>query len=279
MTTTLAAPAARTATPTARTSFASMTKAEWISLTSLRGNTIALVIGAVLVIAPAAGFAFLYGKDVQDAGGDLSQVPWVPSIAGLSGQGLMFGIAVAALIGAAAIAKEHTTGSLRTQLTAAPRRFTLILAKATVVALTVFIATVAILAIAFLAALAVGSIYGLPVGVDDFFFDLVLPILGGGFFAAATSVFALGLGALLRSETWAVTLSLVVLYVLPVLIMTVPWSWAHDVYDVLLFNTGAAISTPIASFTAAYFGDLLITLAWAAVAFFGGAAVMNRKDA
>jgi len=279
MTTTLAAPAARTATPTARTSFASMTKAEWISLTSLRGNTIALIIGAVLVIAPAAGFAFLYGKDVQNAGGDLSQVPWVPSIAGLSGQGLMFGIAVAALIGAAAIAKEHTTGSLRTQLTAAPRRFTLILAKATVVALTVFIATVAILALAFLAALTVGSVYGLPVGVDDFFFDLVLPILGGGFFAAATSVFALGLGALLRSETWAVTLSLVVLYVLPVLIMTVPWSWAHDVYDVLLFNTGAAISTPIASFTAAYVGDLLITLAWAAVAFFGGAAVMNRKDA
>jgi ABC-2 type transport system permease protein len=279
MTTTLAAPAARTTTIHARTSFASMMKAEWISLTSLRGNTIALVIGALLVIAPAAGFALLYGKDVHDAGGDLSQVPWVPSIASLSGQGIMFAIAVAALVGAASIAKEHSTGSLRTVLTAAPRRFTLIAAKATVVAATVFVSAIIVLALAFLAALAVGSIYGLPVGIENAFFDLVLPILGGGVFAAATAVFALGLGALLRSETWAVTLSLVVLYVRPVIVMSLPWSWAHDVYDVLLFNTGSTLAGSIDAFTSGYFRDLIITLAWAGVAFFGGAAVMNRKDA
>lgn len=279
MTTTLAAPAARTTTVSARTGFASMVKAEWISLTSLRGTTISLIIGALLVIAPAAGFAFLYGKDLQGAGGDFTAAPWVPSVVALSGQGIMFGIAVAALIGAASIAKEHSTGSLRTQLTAAPRRFTLIAAKATVVALSVFVATVVLLAVSFLAALAVGSIFGLTSGVDDVFFDLVLPILGGGVFSAAVAVFSLGLGAMLRSETWAVTLSLVVLYVLPVLIMTVPWPWAHDVYDVLLFNTGASIASPIDSFTSDYVIDLVITLVWAAVAFFGGAAVMNRKDA
>ena len=278
MTTTLAAPAAHTTIP-ARTSFASMMKAEWINLSSLRGNVIALIIGVFLVVAPAAGFAFLYGKDVQDAGGDLSQVPWAPSIVSLSGQGLMFAIAVAALVGAAAIAKEHSTGSLRTTLTAAPRRFTLIAAKATVVAVTVFISAVVALLLAFLAALAVGSIFGLPVGIESGFYDLVVPIIGGGIFAAATAVFALGLGALLRSETWAVTFSLIVLYVLPIIIMTLPWSWAHDVYDVMLFNTGSTISGPIDSFTGDYFVDLVVTLAWAGVAFFGGAAVMNRKDA
>jgi len=279
MTTTLAAPAARTTTVTARTGFASMMKAEWISLTSLRGNTISLIVGALLVIAPAAGFAFLYGKDLQDAGGDLTAVPWVPTIAQLSGQGIMFAIAVAALVGAASVAKEHSTGSLRTQLTAAPRRFTLIAAKATVVAATVFVSAVVLLGLAFLAAFAVGSLYGLETGIDNPFFGLILPILGGGVFSAAVAVFALGLGAMLRSETWAVTLSLVVLYVLPVLIMTVPWPWAHDVYDALLFNTGASIASPIDSFTGDYVVDLVITLAWAGVAFFGGAAVMNRKDA
>jgi ABC-2 type transport system permease protein len=191
----------------------------------------------------------------------------------------MFAIAVAALVGAASIAKEHSTGSLRTVLTAAPRRFTLIAAKATVVAATVFVSAIIVLALAFLAALAVGSIYGLPVGIENAFFDLVLPILGGGVFAAATAVFALGLGALLRSETWAVTLSLVVLYVLPVIVMSLPWSWAHDVYDVLLFNTGSTLAGSIDAFTSGYFRDLIITLAWAGVAFFGGAAVMNRKDA
>lgn len=279
MTTTLAAPAAHTTTLPARTSFASMMKAEWISLSSLRGNVIALIIGVFLVVAPAAGFAFLYGKDVQDAGGDLSQVPWAPSIVNLSGQGLMFAIAVAALVGAAAIAKEHSTGSLRTTLTAAPRRFTLIAAKATVVAVTVFVSAVVALLLAFLAALAVGSIFGLPVGIESGFYDLVVPVIGGGIFSAATAVFALGLGALLRSETWAVTFSLIVLYVLPIIIMTLPWPWAHDVYDVMLFNTGSTISSPIDSFTGDYIVDLVVTLAWAGVAFFGGAAVMNRKDA
>ncbi|MFP3786261.1 hypothetical protein SB769_34210, partial [Burkholderia sp. SIMBA_024] len=73
MTTTLAAPAARTATPTARTSFASMTKAEWISLTSLRGNTIALIIGAVLVIGSVMLTTAVSRAALPRDAGDLAQ--------------------------------------------------------------------------------------------------------------------------------------------------------------------------------------------------------------
>ena len=278
MTTTLAAPAARTTTTT-RTGFATLMRAEWISLTSLRGNTISLIAGAFLLIAPAAGFAWLYGRDLQNAGGDLSQVPWVPGIASLSSQGMMFAIAVAALVGAASIAKEHSTGSLRTQLTAAPKRLSLICAKMTVVAITVFVSTIVMLLVSFLAAYAVGAIYGMPVGIDNVFFDFILPTLGSALFATAVAVFALGLGAMLRSETWAVTLSLIFLYVAPMIIMQLPWSWAADVSDFLLFNTGGALTMPITEFTSSYIVDIIVTIAWGAIAFFGGAAVMARKDA
>src|SRR5690606_41231069 len=128
-------------------------------------------------------------------------------------------------------------------------------------------------------ALGIGKIYGLTVGIYNVLLDFIVPLVGGGFFAACTAVFALGLGAMLRSETWAVTLSLLVLYIVPVIVISLPWEWAINVYEVMLFNTGSAVASPIDSFTSSYLGDVLVTLAWAGVAFFGGAAVMNRKDA
>jgi len=272
-----AAPAPRQAT--SRVTFGSLVRAEWIALSSLRGNLISWIIGTVLVILPAGAFAAVYGAQYSDSGQDPTMLEWLPSVGEISMNGFFFAIAMAVVIGSAAFAKEHTTGSLRTVLSAAPKRFGVISAKALVVATATFAATLVAFALAFAAAWIVGGAFGLPTGVDDVVFGAILPMVGVGIFAAATAVFTLGVAAMLRSETWAVTSALVFVFILPMILATLPWSWGPAVSDVLLGTTGQNLAVAHTAITGELVLDLVLTIAWGAVAFFGGAAVMNRRDA
>jgi len=264
---------------TGRVTFSSLVRAEWIALSSLRGTVISWIIGTVLVILPAAAFAAVYGAQYTDSGHDPAMLEWLPSVGDISMNGFFFAIAMAVVIGSAAFAKEHTTGSLRAVLSAAPKRFGVISAKALVVAITTFVATLVAFALAFAAAWIVGGAFGLPTGIDDVVFGAILPIVGAGIFAAATAVFTLGVAAMLRSETWAVTSALVFVFILPMILATLPWTWGAEVSDVLLGTTGQNLVVAHPAITGELVVDLVLTIAWGAVAFFGGAAVMKRRDA
>ncbi|WP_156760420.1 ABC transporter permease subunit [Microbacterium karelineae] len=273
-------PAARAAGPSpARVRFSTLLKAEWISLSSLRGTTVALVIGTALVLLPAIAMSLIFGFEYVDAGGGPAAQAMLPSATSLAMNGAMFAIAVATIVGAAAYAKEHSTGSLRTQLAASPRRAAMLAAKTVVVGASVFVAS----AIAFALALVVGAVimstFGISMTFGDPLLEIVLPILGGALFTACVAVFSIGVAAILRSETWAVTLALVFLFLVPTILMQLPWEWATQIGDVLLGTTGQTLTVVHAEITGELVADVLITIGWAAVAFFGGAAVATRKDA
>lgn len=270
--------AARRTAP-GRVTFGSLVRAEWISLTSLRSTLFSWIIGTVLVILPAGAFAAVYGAQYTDSGQDPAMLEWLPSVGDISMNGFFFAIAMAVVIGSAAFAKEHTTGSLRTVLSAAPKRFGVISAKALVVATATFVATLVAFALAFAAAWFVGGAFGLPTGIDDAVLGAIMPIVGAGIFAAATAVFTLGVAAMLRSETWAVTSALFFVFILPMILATLPWTWGAEVSDVLLGTTGQNLVVAHPAITGELVVDLVLTIAWGAVAFFGGAAVMKRRDA
>lgn len=278
MTTTTATAAAPRQTAH-RVSAGSLVKAEWISLASLRGNKLSWMIGTALVVLPAAAFAAIYGAQFTDSGQDPAMLEWMPGIGQISMNGYFFAIAMAVIIGSSAYAKEHSTGSLRTLLSAAPKRFGVMSAKALVVIIATFVATVVAFALALAAAWIVGGLFGLPTGIDDVLLSVVLPIIGAGIFAASTAAFTLGVAALLRSETWAVTASLVFIFIMPMILVSLPWSWGADVADVLLGTTGQNLLLEQSTLTGDLLLDLVLTLGWGAVAFFGGAAVVKRRDA
>lgn len=283
MTTAIDSPSPTIARPEPRTrvTFGSLVRTEWIALTSLRGTTAALIVGAALVILPAAAFALFFGLDVAGASGAERQAMLgnVPPVGGLAVNGAMFAVVVATIVGASVFAKEHTTGSLRTQLAASPRRVAMFTAKAVVVTLSTFVAAAIVFALAFAATMLVYTMFDLPIVVDDVFRQAVLPIVGAALFAAAVALFSLGVAGLLRSETWTVTLVIAFLFLVPMILAALPWQWGADVANVLLGTTGQALTAPPAELGGDYLWDVVLTIAWSAVAFFGGAAIMNRRDA
>jgi len=274
------APAPVTRAPVAgsRLSFAGLLKAEWISLTSLRGTHLSIWIGAALGFGLTAGMAVMWGLATSRPDSPLP-VEAVPSLPMVVVNGYIVAIAVAIVLGAAAYAKEHATGSLRTQLAAAPRRVPTLAAKAIVVGATLFAFAVVGFALCLAACAAIFSAFDLPVALDDPLVDVLLPLLGLGLGAALTSTFALGVAAMLRSETWAITLTIVFVFVFPTLLISLPWQWAADAAEYVFGTTVQALPDLSAGVTGDYLRDVVLSIAWAAAAFVGGAIVMNRRDA
>lgn len=272
-----AAPAARAASPV-RTTFGGLVRAEWIGLTSLRGTIASLIIGMALVVLPAAGIAVMYGVQYRQTG-DETMLQWIPSAAGLGFGGVFFAVAVAVLIGTGIYAKEHATGALRTQLAASPRRVSTLTAKALVVAIAVFCATVVAVLLATAAAAVVLPLFDLPVGIDDLAAEVILPAVGAGVFATSAAVFSLGVAAILRSETWTTTLTIVFLFVFPMVLLNLPWEWAASLSEILLGTTGQSLAATPLEVTGELGIDLALTIAWALAAFAGGAIAMRRRDA
>lgn len=283
MATAIASPSPATVAPasTNRVTFSSLVRAEWIGLTSLRGTTAALIVGAALVVLPAVAFALVFGLDVAGATGleREQMLANVPPVGALAVNGSMFAVVVATIVGASIFAKEHSTGSLRTQLAASPRRIAMFSAKAVVTTVSTLVVAAVVFTIAFAATALVYSMFEMPIVLDDVFRQAVLPVLGASVFTAAVGLFSLGVAGLLRSETWTVTLVIAFLFVVPIVLSTLPWTWGPEVSEVLLGSTGQALTVTTAEIGGEYLLDVVLTIGWSAVAFFGGAAIMNRRDA
>lgn len=281
MTTAVTSPGTATRIPTSHVSFGSLLRAEWIGLTSLRGTYAALIVGFALILLPAAAFSLVYGIDFAGASAAEQQemLAWIPPAGTLAVNGAMFSVVVATIVGASIFAKEHSTGSLRTQLSAAPRRLPMFTAKAAVVIVATLVASLVAFALAFALAAVVYGAFEIPLALDDALVGVVVPIVGAALFTACTALFALGIAGLLRSETWTVTLVIAFLFVVPTILMTLPWAWGAEVSELLLGTTGQSLAFAANGLDAAYWTDLALTVGWAAVAFFGGAAITNRRDA
>lgn len=264
--------------PTARLTFGGIVKAEWIALTSLRATHWALWIGAALAFGLTVGVAFLWAFQGASAG-DPRALDGVPPIGSIVVNGYIVAIAVAVVLGAAAYAKEDATGSLRTRLAAAPRRGTTLLAMAAVTGATLFVFSIVGFALCALACALVYGAFGAPVVIADPLLDLVLPLLGIGVGTALTGAFSLGIAALLRSETWAVSLAFVFIFVVPMLLMSLPWEWAATAGEYVYGTTVQTLPATSAGLTGDYLVDVLVTVGWAAALLVGGAIVMKRRDA
>ncbi|WP_029150708.1 hypothetical protein [Microbacterium indicum] len=264
----------------ARVSFPSLLRAEWISLSSVRGNVAALIIGVALTILPGAAFALIYAIQFRDAGIDASAAAGiVPTVPAMGLNGLICAVAVAVVVGAAAYAKEHATGSLRTQLAASPRRLAMLSAKVAVVGSAIFVAALVAFLLTFAIVAGLYVAFGIPAEFGSFGLEVAAPILGAALATTLVGLFSLGAAALLRSETWAVTLTFVFLFVLPIILMQMPWEWAAQLSDALFGTTVMNLTATGAGFTSEYLTDLVLSVAWAGVALAGGAAVLTRRDA
>lgn len=192
--------------------------------------------------------------------------------------GLGFGQLAIAVLGVLIISAEYSTGGIRTTLTAAPRRMTVLFAKWLVFAV---VALVIGMITAF-AAYEVGMIFWVKQGMATHLSDhtVLRAVIGGGLYLAGSGMFGLALGTLLRHTAGAITTAVALLFVAPPLTNLLPDTWGADIRKYFTANAGENVSrvVHIAGNLYPWQGYAVFTLEWL-VLLLAGAYLMHRRDA
>jgi len=252
----------------ARITFGRLVRAETIALFSLRSTYVVLLIGGGLT------FAISLLATLAFTASGLTEAPFF-SFATI---GLLFAQIAATMTGAGLYAKEHSSGSLRTQFAAAPRRVKTMLAKATTLFVSVFVLGVVLLVVSLAASAVVFAATGRTVGLDA---GILVPlVLGGATVLALTSVLGLGVAALVRSEALTIAIVLVLLLVVPVLLtLAADQEWVRVISELMFSHTTATLTTPVNVAGDVLLRDALVSIAWPAAALAIGATAVARRDA
>jgi len=198
-----------TATVVARAS-----RAEWSRIWSVRSSWI-LVAGIALAVV---GLGTVAGLDVADNPGQAQEgdsTAW--DVAGFTAMFAMFGTVAMAVV---ASTTDHATGAIVPTLQWTPRRGLLLTVRSTVLAATVTVIGVGLVAVASLAVWAVAPDLGLPLAAG-------MRSLGNtALVLACAALLSIGLGLATRSTAAAVVIAIALLVFLPVFLGQLPYEWA-----------------------------------------------------
>jgi ABC-type transport system involved in multi-copper enzyme maturation permease subunit len=238
---------------------------EWTKLRSLRSTWVALALAASLGL----GLAALVAVSVGAGGGpgDEFGADTVASV--LTGTG--FAGLVLGVLGALQMSGEYATGTIAVSLTAVPRRWTLLVAKALVL-----VAVVAPLSVA----MSGGAVLVADAVVDAGVAFSWEAVLGNAAYLTAVALLGLGLATVVRGTAMSITVLVSLVFVLPPLVPLLPWSWVQTAADYSPAVAGQSLVTTLPG--VAVVGDVaaLWTLAaWTLVPLAAGAIRLTRRDA
>jgi len=269
------------ATVRAHPTFLGILRGEVVKLLSLRSTWWSL--GATVLLMTGVSLAVAFSLDSMAA-----DPTTAPELAALTGAevvtgGFQLGMVTIAVLGALLLTGEYSTGMIRSTLAAVPTRTPVLAAKA--IAVAVASAAVAALGIAlsYLATWPLLAEHDMVPALDEAW---TWQVFGGTvFFLIAAALFALGVGALLRSSAGSITVALAVLLLLPTVLVFITLDWVEALVDYLpLPASGAFLGGGEDSLSAV--GDqlspiagLLVVGAYAIVPLIAGAVSLRRRDA
>lgn len=247
---------------------------EWAKLRSVRSTWWCLGVAAFLQLAYATLIGLDARLDFEESGGPDTLV--VSDAGLLSIQFAQYALIAAALL---AVTSEYSTGTISLTLRAVPVRGRMLAAKALVVAAAVAVSGVVLhLVGSVVAGVVAGSAARWEIG------DLATDTVLSGVYAATLAVFALGLGAALRSAVGGLTAVLVIAVVLPTVLARISIGAVESVNDYLPGTAGVATIYGAVSDVAekqpyAPGVGLVVLAAWAAAMVGAGYVVLRRRDA
>jgi ABC-2 type transport system permease protein len=248
---------------------AGLLRSEWIKLRSVRSTiwSFAIVIAATVTIAVGLSATTInLSRTVEE---QASEALWVATFGVAAGQLVM------AALGVLVISGEYATGMIRSTLTAVPKRTPALVAKAVVLFVASFL--VGVFA-TFASALVSAPILAGRGITEQFDGPFVADLLLASLYLALTSVFALGLGTVLRSSAGGLAAVLGIVMLLPVLVFQLQFDaeWLRDISPYLFSNAGAGMYNG-GQFEQWQF--TLIVVAWTGVSLALGALLLKRRDA
>jgi len=261
-------------------SFLGIMRSEWIKLRSLRSTVWSFVLLIVLGIAVAALMSIAsavqlggVGLSMQIPAGDQALI-----LLSSATSGVFLGQMIVAILGVISITGEYSTGMIKSTLTAVPRRLPALAAKAIVM----FLATFVVGLVSAVTSFGVASLLLLGEGLSANLFDpiVLVPLLASALYLALVAVFALGVGAFLRSSAGSIALAVGTLLVLPVIVGLIPADWALSITPFLLPNAGVEMFAQTGtSAIVEPWQNLLVVLGWVAASLATAALLLKRRDA
>jgi ABC-2 type transport system permease protein len=264
---------------TRREMFTRTVRSEFTKIRSVRSTSWSL---ALMVLASTAWcVAYCLGTvhnwpnmSAQDrAGFD----PVQSSVIGVA----LLGQLVIVVFGALMFTSEYSTGSIRTSLTAMPRRPVLYGAKLAVfAAVSLAVALVASFGMFFLGEALLGSTHG---AVSLAHPGVLRSVIITALYAEVCGLIAFGIGALTRNTAAALVISYGGLTLLPQLLKAMPTSVYHALVawvpggDAVSVMTSPSGSRPPHMFSA--WGELAVFAAYAAILLIAGAVQFRTRDA
>jgi ABC-2 type transport system permease protein len=271
-----ASPAALPA-PAGRAGFGGTLRSEFTKIRSTRSTYWTLLALVVITIAIGALGSFAAAHNVDGSGRYFD-----PTNRSLDG--LYFGQLIIAALGALTITSEYSTGMIRTSLTAMPRRGVMFAAKAVVFAVVAFVTGLATSFGAFFLgqALMSGQHINATLGQPN----VLRAVIGAALYLTVCGLLAFGLGMILRHTAGAITASIALLFVLPLLVILLPQSWQNDVNKWVPTYAGGEIfaskpdpTNPALSHLFSAWTGFGVFAMYAAIALIGGMVALRQRDA
>ncbi len=192
--------------------------------------------------------------------------------------GVNFGQLSLGVLGVMVMTAEYSTGSIRSTLTAAPKRLPVLWAKTLVFGLFALAISLPAVFIVFFAGQAILS--GQHINISISHPGALRAVVGAALYLTVMGLFGLGLGAIVRSTAGGISTLAGIVFVLPPVIGLLPSSVSNAVAPYLPSNAGGAVWTirPDPNTLAPWTG-FGVFCAYAAVSLAIGGILLLRRDA
>lgn len=262
--------------------FVGAVRSEWTKFWTVRSTYWTLL--AALVVTVGLG-ALISGSvatflNQPGQGGQGPQGQQMPDPVSLSLSGTAFGLLAMMVLGVLVISSEYGTGMIRSSLAAVPQRLRFLLAKTLVFTVVVLVVGEAASFAAFFIGNAFFAAHDLGVSLGDT--GVLRAVVGGGLYLAASGLFGLAVGALLRHTAGAIATAAVFLFVLPGITQALPGDWGRNVWKYFTTNAGQQIIYPTHGSAPDALSPWLgygVYVAWSVAVLIAAAVLIRTRDA
>lgn len=225
------------ALPGARVTWLRVLHSEWTKFRTLRSSYIILAIAVILLVGLAALIAFGAGNMFQETAGARGpiRIP-VQSVDIILGGGLSLAQLVIGVFGVTVGTNEYSTGMIRATLVAVPKRWPVLIAKATLIFLVTFVVMVPTTFIAFFIGQAIVAGYGLEVSISEP--GVIRALIGAGLYLGVVAIIGLAIGSMLRTAAGAIATLVGVLLLVPILLPLIQLDFIDTIEPYLPSNAG-----------------------------------------
>ncbi len=265
--------------PARRAGFGHYMLAEWTKIRSVRSTFWTLILFVIITIGLTALFSWLSASHWTGPRAPARDATILADPVGfIFGAGIGLGQLTICVLGVLVMTAEYSTGVIRASLLAVPKRLPMLAAK-----IAVFGAVMIVLAeiVAFGSFVVGSTILHSRVAVSLSDAGVLRATVGAGLYLTVLGLFSLAVGGLIRHTAGAISITIGVVLVLPILAGLLPGSWGAHINAYLPQQSGSLIYAVHQSS-----GQLLsawegfgVFCAWTVLLLAGAAYLLDRRDA